>query len=111
MQIIMSEKEKEIMQTLLINVADQPLTETPGILAIKYKYKKSAEENAEIQTVIEINEKYVTTLYGEANKWLPGIVGATKGLVALCKSFMNAISETENSLLKELKTEEVPNKK
>lgn len=109
MQIIMSEKEKEIMQTLLINVADRPLTETPGILAIKYK--KSAEENAEIQTVIEINEKYVTTLYGEANKWLPGIVGATKGLVALCKSFMNAISETENSLLKELKTEEVPNKK
>jgi hypothetical protein len=109
MQIIMSEKEKEIMQTLLINVADQPLTETPGILTIKYK--KSAEENAETQTVIEINEKYVTTLYGEANKWLPGIVGATKGLVALCKSFMNAISETENSLLKELKTEEVPNKK
>lgn len=109
MQIIMSEKEKEIIQTLLINVADQPLKETPGILAIKYK--KSAEKNAEIQTVIEINEKYVTTLYGEANKWLPGIVGATKGLVALCKSFMNAISETENSLLKELKTEEVPNKK
>lgn len=109
MQIIMSEKEKEIMQTLLINVADQPLTETPGILAIKYK--KSAEENAETQTVIEINEKYVTTLYGEANKWLPGIVGATKGLVALCKSFMNAISETENSLLKELKTKKVPNEK
>lgn len=109
MQIIMSEKEKEIMQTLLINVADRPLTETPGILAIKYK--KSAEENAEIQTVIEINEKYVTTLYGEANKWLPGIVGTTKGLVALCKSFMNAISETENSLLKELKTKKVPNKK
>lgn len=109
MQIIMSEKEKEIMQTLLINVADQPLTETPGILVIKYK--KSAEENAETQTVIEINEKYVTTLYGEANKWLPGIVGATKGLVALCKSFMNAISETENSLLKELKTEKVPNEK
>lgn len=109
MQIIMSEKEKEIMQTLLINVADQPLTETPGILAIKYK--KSAEENAETQTVIEINEKYVTTLYGEANKWLPGIVGATKGLVALCKSFMNAISETENSLFKELKTEKVPNEK
>lgn len=109
MQIIMSEKEKEIMQTLLINVADRPLTETPGILAIKYK--KSAEENAEIQTVIEINEKYVTTLYGEANKWLPGIVGTTKGLVVLCKSFMNAISETENSLLKELKTKKVPNKK
>lgn len=109
MQIIMSEKEKEIMQTLLINVADQPLTETPGILAIKYK--KSAEENAEIQTVIEINEKYVTTLYGEVNKWLPGIVGTTKGLVALCKSFINAMSETENSLLKELKTEKVPNEK
>lgn len=109
MQIIMSEKEKEIMQTLLINVADRPLTETPGILAIKYK--KSTEENVETQTVIEINEKYVTTLYGEANKWLPGIVGATKGLVALCKSFMNAISETENSLLKELKTEKVPNEK
>ena len=109
MQIIMSEKEKEIMQTLLINVADRPLTENPGILAIKYK--KSAEENAEIQTVIEINEKYVTTLYKEVNKWLPGIVSTTKGLVVVCKSFMNAISETENSLLKELKTEKVPNEK
>jgi hypothetical protein len=104
----MSKKEKRIMQTLLINVVDQPLTEIPGILAIKYK--KSAEENAETQTVIEINEKYVTTLYGEANKWLPGIASTANGLVVLCKSFMDAISETENSLLKELKTEEVPNK-
>ena len=107
MQVIMSEEEKEIMQTLLTNVAEQPITEIPGILAIKYK--KSAEENAETQTVIEINEKYVTTICKETNKWLPGIVGTIKGLVVLCKSFMEAIFETENSLLKEF--EKVPNEK
>lgn len=107
MQIIMNEKEAEIMQTLLTNVAEQPITEIPGILAIKYK--KSAEENAEIQTVIEVNEKYVTTICKETNKWLPGIAGTIKGLVVLCKSFMDAISETENSLLKEF--EKVPNEK
>ena len=107
MQVIMNEKEKEVMQTLLTNVAEQPITEIPGILAIKYK--KSAEENAEIQTVIEISERYVTTICKETNKWLPGIVGTIKGLVVLCKSFMDAIFETENSLLKEF--EKVPNEK
>lgn len=107
MQITLNEKEKEIMQTMLMNVADQPLTETPGILTIRYK--KTAEENAEMQTVIEINEKYTTTICKEANKWLPGIASTAKGLVVLCKSFMDAISETENSLLKEF--EKVPNER
>ena len=107
MQIIMSESEKEMVQTLLTNVTEQPITEIPGILAIKYK--KSAEENTGIQTVIEINEQYVTTICKETNKWLPGIASTAKGLVVLCKSFMNAISETENSLLKEF--EKVPNER
>lgn len=108
MQIIMNEKETEVMQTLLINIADQSLKEIPGILSIKYK--KSAEENAETQTIIKINKNYVTKMYGEANKWLPGIVGATKGLVALIKSFMSALTETELSLLEELKPEKASDK-
>jgi hypothetical protein len=109
MKIIMSEKEAEVIQALLINIADQPLTETPGILTIKHK-KLVVGENVEVQTVIDINEKYVTTLYGEVNKWLPGIVSTIKGVVVLIKSFMNAISETENSLLKKLKPEKASDK-
>lgn len=107
MKIVLNEEEKEVMQKLLTNIADQPLTETPGILTIRYK--KTAEDNAEMQTVIEVNEKYTTTICKEANKWLPGIASTIKGLVVLCKSFMEAVSETENSLLKEF--EKVPNEK
>ena len=100
MRIIVSEKEKEIMESLLTNIFDQPLKETPGILSIKYKM--SAEKDAELQTIIEVNEKYVTTMYGEVNKWLPPIISVIKGLIAQVKSVINRLSEIEMSLFKEL---------
>lgn len=100
MKIIMSEKEMDLMQKIMVSVADQPLTPVPGVVSIVCK--KPFEEAEEIVEVT-INEKYVTNMYKEANKWLPGIVGATKGLVALVKSFISALAEKENSLLKLLK--------
>lgn len=100
MKVIMSEKEMDLMQKIMVSVADQPLIENE---VVSITYKKPLEENAKTTVEVEINEKYVIKMYKEANKWLPGIVNAIKGLVALIKSFISSLAETENSLLKNLK--------
>lgn len=102
MRIIMSEKEMDLMQKIMISIADQPLTEND---VVSITYKKLLEENAKTTVEVDINERYVVGMYKEANKWLPAIISATKGLIALIKSFISVLAEKENSLLKRLKSE------
>ena len=97
MKVILSKKESRILDEMLINLDNHPLEDVPGIVSVTYSND---------ETTIEINEKYVTTMGGEINKWLPSLIGTTKGLVSIIQLCYQSLTATEKSLDKELKTKE-----
>lgn len=102
MKISLTKKEQRVLEQTLIENMHEPLKEVPGIMKLQYVTDGLN---------IEINEKYITTMGGEINKWLPGIVGSVKGLVSILRLFSQSVDTVEKSLYKELTTKELKEKK
>ena len=95
MKIELSNKEFTILNDLAIAVGEQPINDVEDVMSITH-----TANNA----VIEIDETYVTSVYGECGKWPPNIICSCKGLIVLLKTFYDSLSERESKAIEEIKS-------
>lgn len=96
MKITLSKREYNAIRNIIIDLSDDELTQTPGIMEI---YNNGKEY------IVDVNPKYITETLKEYHKWLPLIVSTVRSAVLTLQEAMDNMSKKEREVIKKLRTD------